>query len=193
MPFPQKRARSPRPWEGCDVFLGLSVKDAVDQPMIKSMAKRPIIFACANPDPENLARRHPSRAQRRHHRHRPLGLSQPGQQSSRLPLYLPRRARRARDDHQRGNEDRRRRSAGRPCAPGSAGRSRRGVPRRAPEIWARLHHSRSVRPTPHQPHSARGREGGNRFRCRAQADHRFLPLPGKRSPHASTRPRTSFR
>jgi malate dehydrogenase (oxaloacetate-decarboxylating)(NADP+) len=36
----------------CDVFLGLSVKDAVTQKMVKTMAKAPIIFAMANPDPE---------------------------------------------------------------------------------------------------------------------------------------------
>jgi malate dehydrogenase (oxaloacetate-decarboxylating)(NADP+) len=36
----------------CDVFLGLSVKDAVSQAMVKTMAKAPIIFAMANPDPE---------------------------------------------------------------------------------------------------------------------------------------------
>ncbi|HEX3667103.1 MAG TPA: NADP-dependent malic enzyme [Rhizomicrobium sp.] len=35
-----------------DVFLGLSVKDAVTQEMVKTMAKAPIIFAMANPDPE---------------------------------------------------------------------------------------------------------------------------------------------
>ena len=35
-----------------DVFLGLSAKDVVTKEMIKSMAKNPIIFACANPDPE---------------------------------------------------------------------------------------------------------------------------------------------
>ncbi len=35
-----------------DVFLGLSAKDVVSQEMIKSMAANPIIFACANPDPE---------------------------------------------------------------------------------------------------------------------------------------------
>ena len=35
-----------------DVFLGLSAKDLVNKDMIKSMAKNPIIFACANPDPE---------------------------------------------------------------------------------------------------------------------------------------------
>ena len=38
--------------KGSDVFLGLSAKDVVTQEMVKSMAKNPIIFACANPDPE---------------------------------------------------------------------------------------------------------------------------------------------
>jgi len=38
--------------EGADVFFGLSVKGAVTQAMIRSMASRPIIFAMANPDPE---------------------------------------------------------------------------------------------------------------------------------------------
>ena len=38
--------------KGSDVFLGLSAKDVVSKEMIKSMAKNPIIFACANPDPE---------------------------------------------------------------------------------------------------------------------------------------------
>ena len=39
--------------KGADVFLGLSAKDVVNRKeMIKSMAKNPIIFACANPDPE---------------------------------------------------------------------------------------------------------------------------------------------
>lgn len=35
-----------------DVFIGLSVKGAVSQMMVESMAEKPIIFACANPDPE---------------------------------------------------------------------------------------------------------------------------------------------
>ena len=35
-----------------DVFLGLSAKDVVSKEMVKSMADNPIIFACANPDPE---------------------------------------------------------------------------------------------------------------------------------------------
>ncbi len=37
---------------GADVFLGLSVKDAMTQDMVRSMADKPLIFACANPDPE---------------------------------------------------------------------------------------------------------------------------------------------
>ncbi|HWR81896.1 MAG TPA: NADP-dependent malic enzyme [Candidatus Deferrimicrobium sp.] len=35
-----------------DVFVGVSVKDQVTKAMIKSMAKDPIVFAMANPDPE---------------------------------------------------------------------------------------------------------------------------------------------
>ncbi|MEH6411757.1 MAG: NADP-dependent malic enzyme [Hyphomonas sp.] len=38
--------------EGADCFLGLSAKGAVSKAMVKSMAKNPIIFAMANPDPE---------------------------------------------------------------------------------------------------------------------------------------------
>ena len=37
---------------GADVFLGLSAKGALTKNMVKKMAKDPIIFACANPDPE---------------------------------------------------------------------------------------------------------------------------------------------
>jgi malate dehydrogenase (oxaloacetate-decarboxylating)(NADP+) len=37
---------------GADVFMGLSVKDAVTAEMVASMADKPIIFAMANPDPE---------------------------------------------------------------------------------------------------------------------------------------------
>ncbi len=35
-----------------DVFLGLSSKSILSKKMVKKMAKNPIIFACANPDPE---------------------------------------------------------------------------------------------------------------------------------------------
>ncbi len=38
--------------EGADVFLGVSVKGAVTEKMVESMAPDPVIFAMANPDPE---------------------------------------------------------------------------------------------------------------------------------------------
>ena len=38
--------------KGADLFLGLAGKDAVSKEMVASMAKNPIIFAMANPDPE---------------------------------------------------------------------------------------------------------------------------------------------
>ena len=37
---------------GADVFFGLSSANLVSQDMVRSMAQRPIVFACANPDPE---------------------------------------------------------------------------------------------------------------------------------------------
>ncbi len=40
--------------ENADVFLGLSSAGILKKEMIKRMAKNPIIFACANPDPEIL-------------------------------------------------------------------------------------------------------------------------------------------
>lgn len=40
--------------EGANLFLGVSVKDAVTPQMVQSMQKDPIIIAMANPDPEIL-------------------------------------------------------------------------------------------------------------------------------------------
>jgi len=39
-------------FEGADVFMGLSAKGTVTQAMVKSMAKNPMVFPMANPDPE---------------------------------------------------------------------------------------------------------------------------------------------
>ncbi len=38
--------------KGADVFIGLSAGNMVTPEMVKSMAKNPIVFAMANPDPE---------------------------------------------------------------------------------------------------------------------------------------------
>src|SRR6188472_1505130 len=46
--------------KGCDVFVGLSVADAITPEDLNNMAKDPIVFALANPNPEidyNLARK----------------------------------------------------------------------------------------------------------------------------------------
>jgi len=51
--FAQKKAVSlGEALKGADMFLGLSVAGAVSKDMIAGMAKDPIIYACANPDPE---------------------------------------------------------------------------------------------------------------------------------------------
>jgi malate dehydrogenase (oxaloacetate-decarboxylating)(NADP+) len=52
--FAQKKAYAnlAEAFKGADMFLGLSDKGLVNQDMVKSMGKNPIIFAMANPDPE---------------------------------------------------------------------------------------------------------------------------------------------
>lgn len=40
--------------KGADVFIGVSKKDLVTKEMVQNMAKHPILFAMANPDPEIL-------------------------------------------------------------------------------------------------------------------------------------------
>ncbi|MEM7046179.1 MAG: NADP-dependent malic enzyme [Pseudomonadota bacterium] len=42
---------------GADAFIGLSSKDVLDEAMVRSMNRDPIIFALANPDPEILPER----------------------------------------------------------------------------------------------------------------------------------------
>ena len=49
---PTKHRNLSQAIKDADVLLGLSTKDVVSKEMVKSMAKNPIIFACANPDPE---------------------------------------------------------------------------------------------------------------------------------------------
>lgn len=44
-------------FEGADIFLGLSVANAVTQDMVKRMAQSPLVLALANPEPEILPER----------------------------------------------------------------------------------------------------------------------------------------
>ena len=52
MQLKQKKRTLDEAISGADVFLGLSSKSILSKKMVKKMAKNPIIFACANPDPE---------------------------------------------------------------------------------------------------------------------------------------------
>ncbi|GAB4294596.1 MAG: NADP-dependent malic enzyme [Ignavibacteriaceae bacterium] len=54
MEFAQEKGYSSlaEAFKGADVFVGLSVGGVVNKDMVKSMAKNPIVFAMANPDPE---------------------------------------------------------------------------------------------------------------------------------------------
>ncbi len=97
--------------EGADVFFGLSVKGALTPEMVRADGAEADHLRHGQSRPRDHARGGARRAAGRHHRHRPLGLSQPGQQRAGLPLHLPRRARRARQHHQRRDEDRRGRGA----------------------------------------------------------------------------------
>ena len=108
-------------------------------------------------------------ARRRHHGDRPLRLSEPGQQRARLPLHLPRRARRARHHHQHGDEDRRRPRARRARPRGRARRGRRRL-WRAAEVRTGLHHPGAVRSAADFACAARRGEGRDGHRRRAQAD-----------------------
>jgi len=82
-------------------------------------------------------------ARRRHHGDRPLRLSEPDQQCARLPVPVSRRARRARQRHQYGDENRGGAGA---CRAGARGCARRGQCdlRHAAEIRAGLHHPDAI-------------------------------------------------
>ncbi len=153
--------------DGADVFFGLSVKGAVTQDMVKSMADKPIIFAMANPDPEITPE---EVAAVRADAIVATGRSDyPNQVNNVLGFpYIFRGALdvRARDD-QHGDEDRRRPRAGRAGARGRARRGRRRL-RRAAEVRPRLHHPGAVRSAADLRHPAGGRPGGDGHRRRAR-------------------------
>ena len=165
---------------GADVFLGLSAAGALKPEMVKDMAPAPIIFAMANPDPEIRRRTGQGRAPRRDHRHRPVGLSEPGQQCPRLPLHLPRRARRARDRDQRGDEDRRRSRHRRIGARAGAGGSRAGLWQGA-QLRPRIYHSAPFDPRLMEIVSPAVAKAAMDTGRRDQAD----PRHGRLSPHAA--------
>ena len=50
--IPTKKRNLAEAMEGADCFMGLSVKGAVTKQMVAAMAKNPMIFPMAKPDPE---------------------------------------------------------------------------------------------------------------------------------------------
>ena len=90
--------------DGADVFFGLSVKDAITQDMVASMAAQPIIFM-ANPDPEIK----PELVEEvRDDAFVAAAIDYPNQVNNVLGFPYTGRARRAGAGDQRRDEDRRR-------------------------------------------------------------------------------------
>ena len=152
---------------GCDVFLGLSVKGAVTQEMVKTMAKAPIIFAMANPDPEIT----PEEVKAV----RPDAIVATGR--SDYPnqvnnvLGFPYIFRGALDVRARTINEAMKIAAAEALAelaredvPDEVAMAYRGA---APRLWAGLHHSRAVRSAPDQPRLRGG--GGSRDQDRRGA------------------------
>jgi hypothetical protein len=161
---------------------------ACSSPMVAKMAREPIIFALANPTPGDPARGGEGGARRRHHRHRPHRLPEPGQQRPVFPVHLPRCARLRRHDGDRRDGDRRRarhRRAG-------AGRAERGggggLCRRDAELRPRVPDPQALRPAADDEDRAGRGPGGGRIRRGAAARSRTW-TPTARSCRASSTPR----
>jgi malate dehydrogenase (oxaloacetate-decarboxylating)(NADP+) len=144
---------------GADVFLGLSAAGVLTPALLATMAPRPIVFACANPEPEigyEAARAARPDAL--------VGTGRsdcPNQINNVLgPVHIPRRPGRAGPGHHRGHE------AGRLARPGRArararARLRAGsLRRRAHRVRPRVPDPQAARPADHQLGSTGGRARG---------------------------------
>ena len=140
------------------------------------MAREPLILALANPEPEILPELVQGGAPGRDHRDRPLGLPEPGQQRAVLPVHLPRRARRRRDDDHRGDEARVHARDRRARARRAVGHRRAGVRRRGTVVRPGIPDPEAVRPAAHGDGAAGGGEGGDGQRRRDAADRRLRRL-----------------
>ena len=110
------------------------------------MAPEPDHLRAGQSRSRDRLRRGARRAARRDRRHRPLRLSQPGEQRPRLPVHLPRRAGRPRHHHQRRDEARRHPRPGRARQGGRARFRAARLRRRPPGVRPRVHHPQAVRP-----------------------------------------------
>ena len=119
---------------GADIFLGLSAAQRAEARVAQADGGQAADPGARQSRAGNHAGRGEGCAPRCGHRHRPLRLSEPGQQRAVLSVHLPRRARRRRDDDQRGDEACRGACARRPRDGGAIGHRRRGL--RRPRICA---------------------------------------------------------
>ncbi len=158
--------------DGADVFLGLSAGGVLKQEMVAKMVDKPIIFALANPIPEILPELAKSVRPERVDRHRPHRLSEPGQQRPVLPVHLPRRARRRRDDdHARdGDRDRQRDRGAR--APGAERHRRDRIRHRGLVVRSRVPDPEAVRSATDRQDRAGRREGRDGLRRGRATDRR---------------------
>ena len=163
---------------GADIFLGLSAGGVLKPEMVSSMAEKPLILALANPYPEILPDEALRRQARRHDLHRPLGLSEPGQQRAVLSLHLPRRARCGRDHDQRGDEARRRARHRRARAHGAFRRGGARHRRGGAYLRAAVPDPEPLRSAPDPVDRARGREGRDGDEGRAPSDRGHGSLQG---------------
>ena len=105
--------------------------------------RRPHRLRDGEPRPRDPLRPGGADAPRRDHGHGPVGLPEPGEQRPRVPVHLPRRARRARQRDQRRDEDRGGARPGRARARGRARAGAEGLRPEAPGVRARVPRSRS--------------------------------------------------
>ena len=146
-PADRRRARLAEVIADADVFLGLSAGGVLKPEFLARMAPRPLDPGARQPEPGDHAGGGRGGAARRDDLHRALGLSEPGQQRPVLPLHLPRRARRRRDDHQRGDEGARpsRRSPRSPARRPPRWSRAPMAARRIPSAASRSSRARSIR------------------------------------------------
>ena len=141
---------------GADIFLGLSAGKVLKPEWLPMMAD-----AAADPGArESRARDHAGPRQGgaagRGHRHRPLGFPEPGQQRAVLSVHLPRRARRRRDDDQRGDEARHgARDSPISRWPSSRTSSRRPTASKTSALRSRIPDPEAVRSAAHRQRSRR--------------------------------------
>ncbi len=117
------------------------------------------------------------RAPRRHHRHGPFRLPEPGEQRPVLSVHLPRCAGRGRHVDHRGDEARLHARDRRARARRAVGHRRPGLRGRGPRVRARIPDSEALRSAAHGDRAAGGGEGRDGQRRGHAADRGFRRVP----------------